>query len=112
MLAKEFKLKSSEAIKATMKQGQRSRGPFLSVFFQPKSEGNFQAAVVLGKKVAGTAVRRNRIRRLIFAALADRLKAQEAKLFGNMVVLVASIPTDEKLLTPELEKCLKELSLA
>jgi len=111
MLAKEFKLKNSEDIKATLKEGRRSRGQNLSVFFRSVPAGQFQAAVVISKKVAGTAVMRNRVRRIIFAELAKLLSALADRAAGSMVVLVSRIPEDEKLLTPELTLCLKQLLL-
>jgi len=112
MLPKDFKLKKSDEIKLTLKQGQRSRGRYLSVFFQSQPEATFRAAVVMSKKVAGTAVKRNRTRRIIFARLADAELNLGAKAVGAIVVLVSALPEDESALITELNKCLAELSLA
>lgn len=111
MLGREFKLKNSDDIKATLKEGRRIRGRHLSVFFRPNSTNGFQAAVVISKKVAETAVRRNRVRRIIFAELSRQLTILVSRAVGSVVILVSAIPEDEKILIADLHQCLKTLSL-
>lgn len=108
MLAKEFKLKNSEEIKLVLRQGKRARGQFLSLFFNPSS--NQRAAVVVSKKVSPSAVGRNRVRRILFAQLAKKFADWGNQALGDMVVMVMSIPGDEKLLITDLEKCFAKLS--
>lgn len=105
MLKREFKLKNSEEIKQVLKLGRKIRGSYLTLFTLASSGAHCQAAVVISRKVAGGAVMRNRVRRIIFADLESRLKDWADRGVGAMVVMVMSIPKDEKLLLTDLAKC-------
>jgi len=110
MLAKEFKLKSSEEIQSVLKLGRRARGNFVSCSYQQSATGHLRAAVVVSKKVSQTAIRRNSVRRKIFNYLQGQLK-EDSKPLGDLVVMIFSIPEDENQLISDLSTCLKSLSL-
>lgn len=120
MLAREFKLKNSEEIKVVLKQGQNVRSDFLTLFFALNTVGHCRGAVVIGRKVAPNAVRRNRVRRIIFHFLRNRFDVWGNREARDMVVMVMSIPPDDKLAFPkdaspdrrlliDLEKCFAKL---
>lgn len=105
MLKREFKLKNSDEIKTVLKLGRKVRGNFLTLFVAAGTNTHCRAAVVISRKVAGGAVRRNRVRRIIFNDLETRLAAWENRPVSDMVVMVMNIPEDEKLLKDDLEQC-------
>ncbi len=105
MLKREFKLKNSDEIKSVLKIGQKIRGNFLTQFVTPGAREHCRAAVVVGRKVAGGAVQRNRVRRIIFSDLERRLTSWENRPVSDMVVMVMNIPQDESQLRTDLEQC-------
>lgn len=109
MLKREFKLKSSTEIKEILKLGQKVRGNFLTLFIRVGVFSYNRAAVIVGGKVAGSAVMRNRIRRLIFNDLETRFNNWGNRPFGDMVVMVMNIPEDEKQLLVDLNQCFARL---
>ncbi|KKU43081.1 MAG: Ribonuclease P [Berkelbacteria bacterium GW2011_GWA2_46_7] len=109
MLKREFKLKNSEEIKGVMKTGRKFRGQFLTLFISSSPSDHCRAAVVVGGKVAGSAVTRNRIRRIIFNDLENRLNAWSGRPVSAMVVMVMTIPADEKNLLADLAQCFARL---
>ena len=109
MLKREFKLKNSTEIKEILKLGQKSRGEFLTLFTRAGLFNYCRAAVIVGGKVASSAVMRNRIRRLIFTDLETRLAVWENRPVNDMVVMVNIIPNDEKQLLIDLNRCFARL---
>ncbi|MEK7170766.1 MAG: ribonuclease P protein component [Patescibacteria group bacterium] len=105
MLKREFKLKNSDEIKTVLKLGRKIRGNFLTVFVATGVDEHCRAAVVISRKVAGGAVMRNRVRRIIFSDLEARLAVWENRPVSDMVVMIMNIPEDEKLLKTDLAKC-------
>lgn len=105
MLKREFKLKNSEEVKTVLKLGRKVRGNFLTLFVAAGVDVHCRAAVVISRKVAGGAVMRNRVRRIIFSDLEARLAVWENRPVSDMVVMVMNIPSDEKLLKEDLAKC-------
>lgn len=105
MLKREFKLKNSEEIKTVLRLGRKVRGNFLTLFVAAGLGSHCRAAVVISRKVAGGAVMRNRVRRVIFSDLEARLAVWENRQVSDMVMMVMNIPEDEKLLKADLAKC-------
>ncbi|MEK7534891.1 MAG: ribonuclease P protein component [Patescibacteria group bacterium] len=105
MLKREFKLKSSEEIKNVLKLGRKIRGVFLTLFLSDDASEHCRAAVIVGRKVAVSAVARNRVRRVIFSDLEDRFASWGNRPISAMVVMVMNIPEDEKLLKDDLKQC-------
>ncbi len=66
------------------KTGQRLHSPLVQLVYAPADD--FHGAVVVGKKVFKSAVRRNRLRRQIYAALYHYQQQTEVKLV--LIVLV------------------------
>lgn len=66
MLSKRQRL-STAAFKEVFKAGRRLHTPYFQVVYLKSTD--FHASVVVGKKVAKTAVRRNRLRRQVYGVL-------------------------------------------
>ena len=116
MLKREFKLKSSAEVKEVLRAGRRYRGHFLTLFVLAGTNEHSRAAVIVGGKVASSAVIRNRVRRLIFTNLEGRFNAWENRPVSDMVVMVMTIPfdttqskLDEKQLLADLDQCFARL---
>ena len=105
MLKREFKLKNSDEIKQVLKLGRKIRGNFLTIFIAPGASSHCRAATVVSRKVAESAVARNRARRLVFADLEQRLQTWENRIVSDMVVMIMNIPSEESLLKADLEQC-------
>ena len=83
MLSKEQRL-DRVAFAAVFKKGRRAHMPGLQLVYL-KAPG-FRASAVVGKKVAASAVKRNLLRRRLYAALAG------ANIQGGHVIVVAKSP--------------------
>lgn len=86
MLARASRLRASE-VEEVLKKGRGTRGTFLSVKKIPAATP-LRSAVVVSKKIAGNAVGRNKLRRMLYEAL----KKQPGT--GNVVVFLNKIPPD------------------
>lgn len=105
MLRREFKLKNSDEIKSVLKLGRKIRSDYLTLFSSANTVGHCRGAVVVSRKVATGAVKRNRVRRVIFHQLRERFAAWGDQTPSDMVVMVMSIPADESRLKTDLEQC-------
>lgn len=86
--------------------GKTVRKPQMSLVFVDNSKGFTRIAVVVSKKVAKTAVERNRIRRRVYEALRKNLEYIPLKKDYIFVVFTKEIKT---MPFSELEKLLGEL---
>lgn len=82
MLNKKQRLSRAQ-FAAVFKNGRRIHSPALTLVYEPAEE--FHGSVVVGKKVAKTAVGRNQLRRRLYAAL-YRMKI-ESGLIGTYILL-------------------------
>lgn len=69
MISKKYRFHSRGGVKYVYKHGKTLRTSKMSLTFTPNSKGFTRIAVVVSKKVAKSAVKRNRIRRRIYEAL-------------------------------------------
>ena len=69
MLAKKFRFHSRGGVKYVYKHGKTLRTSKMSLTFTENTRGFTRIAVVVSKKVAKSAVKRNRIRRRVYEAL-------------------------------------------
>lgn len=60
------------SLRSVYKYGRTVRSPYLSVRYQPTHRDGYRAAVVVSRKVHKSAVKRNRIRRRIYAIIGDQ----------------------------------------
>lgn len=92
MLAKKNRLNRSQ-FEHYFASGRRYHSPELQLIFTPAD--HFHGAVVVGKKVARKAVRRNRLRRQLYGAIYRFSKKQS----GDGVYILLAKPTLEKVPT-------------
>ena len=69
MLAKKYRFHSRGGVKYVYKHGKTLRTSKMSLTFTENTRGFTRIAVVVSKKVAKSAVKRNRIRRRVYEAL-------------------------------------------
>ena len=69
MLSKKYRFHSRGGVKYVYQHGKTVRRPQMSLVFVPNDKGFTRVAVVVSKKIAKSAVERNRIRRRVFEAL-------------------------------------------
>jgi ribonuclease P protein component len=69
MLAKKFRFHSRHDLAALYRSGRTLRGNGLSVRYKSNQLDHFRSSVVVSKKVAKSAVTRNRIRRRVYEIL-------------------------------------------
>ena len=102
MLAKTRKL-STQEVKEVLARGRGRRGAVLSVKLLSTTTP-FRSAVVVSKKVAKTAVLRNRVRRAVYRAL-ERASLPRT---GHAILFVQSVPKAglEEVFSAELKKLL------
>ncbi|HYF13117.1 MAG TPA: ribonuclease P protein component [Candidatus Paceibacterota bacterium] len=86
MLSSSKRLSSAE-VKRVMARGQGRRGKFLSLKLY-KVEEPFRCAVVVSKKISGSAVARNALRRSVYQAL-GAISLPHA---GHAILFVQSVP--------------------
>lgn len=100
MLPKKKRL-TTEAFNRFFRAGRRIHTPHLTLIHTP--EGEFHGAVVVGKKVFKSAVKRNRLRRQLYAAVYRTYV--RTPLSGTFIVIVkpAAHDVDAHLLTAELQ---------
>lgn len=87
MLAKTRRLRGEE-VREVLARGRGRRGAALSIKYLSTSSP-FRCAVVVSKKVAKTAVVRNRVRRAVYRAL-DRASLPPT---GHAILFVQSVPS-------------------
>lgn len=74
MLAKKYRFHSRGGVRYVYRNGKTIRRSFLSLVFCENLRGYTRIAVVVSKKVAKTAVERNRIRRRVYEALRENME--------------------------------------
>lgn len=74
MLSKKYRFHSRGGVKYVYKKGKTIRRPRVSLVFCENKRGFTRVAVVVSKKVAKTAVSRNRIRRRVYEAIRLNMK--------------------------------------
>ena len=89
MLPKQKRL-GSEGVKEVLAKGKSRRASSLSLKWLDTT-GQFRCAVVVSKKLAKTAVKRNQLRRAVYQAL----KASSLPRHGHAILFVQSIPKDD-----------------
>ncbi len=102
MLAKTRRLRAAE-VREVLSKGKGRRGSVLSIKLLPAA-APFRCAVVVSKKVAKTAVRRNSLRRAVYKAL----KSASLPRTGYAILFVQSVPHDDQaaVFASELKKLL------
>lgn len=88
MLSARFRFHSRGGVRFTYKNGRSIRGQNLSVIFAPNARHKQRFAVVVSKKVAKSAVVRNRIRRRIYESI--RLELPHFKPACDLIFTVYS----------------------
>ena len=101
MLRKHARLRAAE-VREVLAKGRGKRGEFLSLKLFSAS-GPFRAAAVVSKKVAKTAVGRNRLRRALYGALRET----SLPLSGHAILFVQRIPATP--LRPAFKEEIKKL---
>ena len=86
MLAKSRRLRAAE-VREVLARGRGRRGQALSSKVLQTAEP-FRCAVVVSKKIAKTAVQRNRLRRAVYRALAEASLPHT----GHAILFVQSVP--------------------
>lgn len=102
MLPKHTRLTTAE-VKKVLDLGRGKRGPLLGIKMLPGSAG-FKCAVVVSKKVAKSAVMRNRARRAVHEAL----RKTSLPSSGHAILFVQGLPKEkiQEAFTAELNKLL------
>lgn len=106
MISKKYRFHSRGGVKYVYKHGKTIRKSYASLIFMPNSRGFTRISVVVSKKVAKSAVKRNRIRRRIYEALRLNFDAIPQKTDYIFVIYSKDILT---LPFPKLEQLLGSL---
>lgn len=86
MLSKKHRFHGRGSLNYTYKHGEIVRSPHCAIKFVKGKTNTYRVAVVVSKKVDGSAVKRNRIRRRVFEAI--RLQADDILTNQDIVVNV------------------------
>lgn len=102
MLSKRARLTTAE-VKKVLDSGRGKRATLLGIKTLPHS-GTFKCAVVISKKIAKTAVARNRVRRAVYEAL----RKTSLPVSGHAILFVQAVPKEKlsEAFTIELKKLL------
>lgn len=106
MLGKKYRFHSRGGVKYVFQHGKTVRRAQMSLVFVPNDKGFTRIAVVVSKKVAKSAVERNKIRRRVFEAL--RLNFDLIPK-NNDYIFVVFTKSVKNMKFAELEKLLGEL---
>ena len=106
MLSKKYRFHSRGGVKYLYQHGKTVRRAQMSLVFMPNEKGFTRVAVVVSKKVAKSAVERNKIRRKVFEALRVNFGLLPPKTDYIFVVYTRAVG---KMKFTELEKLLGEL---
>lgn len=106
MLSKKYRFHSRGGVRYVYQHGKTVRKPQMSLVFVENTKGFTRIAVVVSKKVAKSAVERNRIRRRIYEALRKNLEYIPERKDYIFVVFSKAI---KDMPFSELEKLLGEL---
>lgn len=98
MISKKYRFHSRGGVKYIYKHGKTLRRSYLSLIFMENSRGFTRMSVVVSKKVAKSAVDRNRIRRRIYEILRlnfDKIPKKTDYIFVVYSKDVLKMPTKE-----------------
>ena len=111
MLAKTNRLRDKSTISFLFRKGKRIKGTFFSLIYFPNNKSSFQTVVLIAKKVAKKATRRNRLKRLIVQSIRE-IDQQEKLPKVNFIVRILSDPgeMDYTQVKENLAPCLKKIS--
>lgn len=93
MLSKKYRFHSRGGVKYTYSHGKTIRSPKLSLVYNENTRGFQRFAVVVSKKIAKSAVVRNRIRRRVYEAIRYELPDFNKKQDNIFVVYNKDIGT-------------------
>lgn len=93
MLAKKYRFHSRGGVQYTYKHGKTIRTPKISLVHNKNERGYQRFAVAVSKKVARSAVGRNRIRRRVYEAIRLELPEFTAKRDNIFVVYSSDVAT-------------------
>lgn len=93
MLAKQWRLRSESEFRAVYRRGRKVRLPHFSVYFViDRRITTVRLAVVVAKRVAKLATRRNRLKRRVWAALGELRHRLPTVGFVGVIVAQAGAP--------------------
>ncbi|MBQ6570820.1 ribonuclease P protein component [Candidatus Saccharibacteria bacterium] len=98
MLSAKYRFHSRGGVRYTYQKGKTLRTPELSLVFNPNDRGYTRFAVVVSKKVAKSAVLRNRIRRRLYEAIRlnpTSFSRPQDNIFVVYSKSLATLPFDE-----------------
>ena len=111
MLSKKYRFHSRGGVRYVYQHGKTIRQPKISLVHTPNSRHFQRFAVVVSKKVAKSAVQRNRIRRRVYEAIRLTKQEQNYTVFRDHVFVIYSkdfltlpFSTIKKLISTLLEK--------
>jgi len=105
MLAKQYRLRTTNDFKGVFKKGRGVTKGGLMVRVKSADRGHPRIGIIVSKKVAKKAVARNRIRRILAEAIRTHLDYMRA----NVDVVVVALPDFEAKKTPQAAKILYDL---
>ncbi len=106
MISKKYRFHSRGGVRYVYQKGKTIRKPKMSLVFVENSRGFTRFAVVVSKKVAKSAVKRNRIRRRVYEALRQNMEYIPKKTDYIFVVFSSDVA---RMPYTELTKLLGEL---
>ena len=98
MLSAKYRFHSRGGVRYTYQKGKTLRTPELSLVFNSNDRGYTRFAVVVSKKVAKSAILRNRIRRRLYEAIRldlDHYSRPQDNIFVVYSKSLATLPFDE-----------------
>ncbi len=108
MLAQKNRIHGRKKFLITLKKGRVVRGQYFNINYSKNNYGQLKAAVVVGKKIAKSAVVRNRIRRKLYEILRKNFLT---KLDNTNLIIIVFNPDIVNLKSAELEKLIEKLIL-
>lgn len=113
MLKSVNRLKKETDFQSVQRSGTRFKTAHLAGSFLVNNLPEPRVGVVISKKISKLAVRRNRIRRIILAQLAELLRAEKPKHGVDLVLRVTNLPAEDVSLAmrQEVKECFAKLLL-
>lgn len=110
MLSSSYRFHGRNSLKFVNQRGQTIRGQMLSLKYAKNSRrAEYRVAVIVSRKVSGSAVVRNRIRRRIYACLQDQNEAIEEAYDLVFIALSSEVAEmDSKQLEKMVKDCLAQ----
>ena len=111
MLKSVNRLKKDSDFQNIFRTGKRVAGGSLVIFYLPNNLEAPRFGVTVSKKISKKAVARNRIKRVLIAVVADKVKTGELRRSNDLIIKVNKfIDEDVSKLKEDLVKCLEKLS--